>query len=142
MAEGKTLPYQEFTTLDDGKNTVDLNELEESYLLLDFWATWCGPCIEAMPELHQAHKQFSGPEFAIVSVSLDDKASRIHSFRNEWEMPWYHAHEKRNSQKIRELGVVGIPRYILLGPDRSVVSYDQSAFRGDQLITTLEKYLQ
>ncbi|MCC5908305.1 MAG: redoxin domain-containing protein [Balneolaceae bacterium] len=141
IAEGKPLPYNEFTSL-EGSGTLNLYELDEPYLLLDFWATWCGPCIAAMPKLHDLHEQYDSSEFAIISISVDENPERVHSFRNEWEMPWYHAHQKQSSNVIREMGIVGVPHYILLGPDRTVLSNNQTELRsGDDFTDILDKYL-
>lgn len=138
--EGNPLPYNEFTSL-EGSDTLNLHELDESYLLIDFWATWCGPCIAAMPKLHDLQEQYDSSEFAIVSISVDENPQRVHSFRNEWNMPWYHAHQKQSSEKIREMGIVGIPHYILLGPDRTVLSNDQTELKGEDFKKILDKYL-
>jgi hypothetical protein len=56
---GKPLPVNEFRTL-SGNDRLHLDELEESYLLIDFWATWCGPCIQAMPALHEIQETYGG----------------------------------------------------------------------------------
>lgn len=138
--EGNPLPHNEFSSLEDS-GTLNLHELDESYLLIDFWATWCGPCIAAMPKLHDLQDQYENSDFAIVSISVDESPERVHSFRDEWEMPWYHAHQKQNSEVIREMGIVGVPHYILVGPDRTVLSNDQAKLRGDDLTEVLDKYL-
>lgn len=140
ITEGKPLVYEEFRSL-NGDETLNLHNLEESYLLIDFWATWCGPCIAAMPKLHDLHDEFKDSDFAIVSISVDEDVNQVHSFQNEWEMPWYNAHEKQQSSKIRELGIVGVPHYVLLGPDRMVLSKDQALLQSERLPDLLNSYL-
>ncbi len=140
IAEGSALPFNEFNLL-EGDGSINLYEIEESYLLVDFWATWCGPCIAAMPKLHELNDQYADSDFAIVSISVDEDVSRVHSFRNEWEMPWYHGHQKQSSKIIREMGIVGVPYYILLGPDRTVISDDQTKLRGEDFTKILDNYL-
>lgn len=140
IAEGKALPYNEFNLL-EGEGTINLHDIKESYLLVDFWATWCGPCIAAMPKLHELNEHYKDSDFAIVSISVDEDVERVHSFRNEWEMPWYHGHQKQSSQIIRELGIVGVPYYILLGPDRTVLSNDQAKLRGEELPDIIDNLL-
>lgn len=132
ISEGRPLPFEEFSHL-DASGTFNLHDLEEDYVLLDFWATWCGPCIASMPKLHELQEQYSDNSFTIVSISLDEDAEFVHSFRDEWEMPWVHGIESSNSTKIREMGVAGVPYYILLGPDRNVLSHDQEELRSDKL---------
>jgi thiol-disulfide isomerase/thioredoxin len=140
IAEGKALPYNEFNLL-EGDGSINLHDIEESYLLVDFWATWCGPCIAAMPKLHELNEQYKDSDFAIISISADEDIHRVHSFRNEWEMPWYHGHQKQSSQVIREMGIVGVPHYILLGPDRTVLSNDQAKLRGEGFSEVIDSYL-
>ncbi|MDZ7757995.1 TlpA disulfide reductase family protein [Rhodohalobacter sp.] len=141
ISEGRPLPFEEFNRL-DGTGTFNINDLEEDYVLLDFWATWCGPCIASMPKLHELHDKYSDKGFSIVSISLDDEADLVHSFRNEWEMPWVHGIESINSSKIREMGVAGVPYYILLGPDRNVLNYNQDELRSEKLTDIIGSYLE
>ncbi len=140
ITEGKVLPYNEFNLL-EGDGTINLYDIEESYLLIDFWATWCGPCIAAMPKLHELNERYDDSDFAIVSISVDEDPNRVHSFRNEWEMPWYNGHQKQSSQVISEMGIVGIPYYILLGPDRTVLLNDQAKLRGEDFSEFMDSYL-
>lgn len=140
IAEGKALPYNEFNKL-DGEGSINLYDIDESYLLLDFWATWCGPCIADMPKLHELHELYEDKDFAIVSISVDDDPQRVFSLQNKWQMPWYHGHEQQQSSKIREMGIVGVPQYILLGPDRRVLSNDQATLRGENFSEILDDYL-
>jgi thiol-disulfide isomerase/thioredoxin len=140
ISEGNPLPFEEFNRLDES-GTFNLDDLEQDYILLDFWATWCGPCISAMPKLHEVQDQFSDNNFTIVSISLDDNADLVESFRDDWEMPWVHGIESSNSTKIREMGVAGVPYYILLGPDRNVLNYNQTELRSDKLSDIIGNYL-
>jgi thiol-disulfide isomerase/thioredoxin len=140
IVEGKTLPYNEFNLL-EGEGSINLHHIEESYLLVDFWATWCGPCIAAMPKLHELNEKYKGSDFAIISISVNEDPEHVRSLRNEWEMPWYHGHQTQSSQEIREMGIVGVPHYILLGPDRTVLSNNQSKLRGEELSNIIDNYL-
>ena len=141
IVKGEPLIYDSFNGLEEGK-TVELSEIKESYLLIDFWATWCGPCIESLPNLKKTHQELSDKDFTILNISLDENPQQVKRFRNnEITMPWYHAHEKRGSKKVREMGIVGIPHYVLLGPDRKVITNNQSKLEGDSLTQTLRKHL-
>ncbi|MDZ7659491.1 TlpA disulfide reductase family protein [Fodinibius sp.] len=141
IKKGEPLIYDSFNGLKEGE-TISLSEIKESYLLIDFWATWCGPCIESLPALKETYQEFRESDFAILSISLDENPEQVVRFReNEMAMPWYHAYEKRGSKKVREMGIVGIPYYLLLGPERKVITKDQSKLKGDSLAITLQKYL-
>jgi thiol-disulfide isomerase/thioredoxin len=141
ITKGEPLIYDNFNGLKKGK-TISLSEIEESYLLIDFWATWCGPCIESLPKLKETYQKFGESDFSILSISLDETPEQVTRFHeNEMTMPWYHAHEKRGSKKVREMGIVGVPHYVLLGPNRKVITNDQSKLKGENLTKTLQKYL-
>lgn len=94
-----------------------------------------------MPKLHELNERYEDSDFAIVSISVDEDPNRVHSFRNEWEMPWYHGHQEQSSQIIREMGIVGVPHFILLGPDRTVLSNDQAKLRGEDFSEVVDRYL-
>jgi thiol-disulfide isomerase/thioredoxin len=140
ITEGKPLPFNEYNRLDD-KGIVRLDELKEPFLLIDFWASWCGPCISAMPKLHNLYDTYSDQGFGILSISLDQSPAHVESFRKEWGMPWHHGFEGYNSSRIMEMGVVGVPYYVLLGPDRTVITRNQELLRGEDFSEFLESKL-
>jgi thiol-disulfide isomerase/thioredoxin len=137
---GSRLPYNEFSRLEN-EEPFHLEELDEPYVLIDFWATWCGPCISAMPKLHNLYETYKDWGFTILSISMDQSPRHVESFRNEWEMPWHHAFEGYRSNRTLEMGVVGIPFYVLLGPDRTVITHDQQLLRSDNFTEFLESHL-
>lgn len=65
-------------TVSDGTETVDLQKLRGKVVLLNFWATWCGPCIQEVPSLNQLQEQMPG--LAIVGVSTDEDDPVYRSF--------------------------------------------------------------
>mgnify|MGYP006432397115 CR=1 FL=1 len=140
ITKGQALPHNEFSNL-DGNGSLNLEEIDESYLLIDFWATWCGPCIQAMPKLQKLNTEFKDEDFAIVSISVDEDPESVLSFQEKWEMPWYNAHQPQQGDKIRKMGIMGVPHYILLGPNRKVLSHDQSLLNSDKVSEVISEYL-
>lgn len=61
----------EFTTTDTSGNTIALSQFKGSYVLLDFWASWCVPCRKTNPALVKLYNQFKAKNFVIIGVSLD-----------------------------------------------------------------------
>jgi thiol-disulfide isomerase/thioredoxin len=71
----------------DGQH-VSLEDLKGKVVLIDFWATWCGPCREALPHMQQIAKKFQGQPLVIVSVSLDQNEKKWKDFISKNGMTW------------------------------------------------------
>lgn len=140
---GKTIPDFSFIDVRDTAQRVTPATLKGKWVLIDNWATWCGPCVREMPVLHQIYEKFKAKNFEILSVSFDRTMNDIARFRDtKWEMPWLHAFSpgvwQNEATKIFE--VTGIPKPILINPDGVIVTLD--GLRGEVLEQTLNKYLQ
>jgi len=86
LARVKMSPAFSVTTM-DGKQ-VSMDELQGKVVLLDFWATWCEPCREAMPHIRKVAKKFEGQPLVILSVSLDSDEQKWKEFVGKNEMTW------------------------------------------------------
>lgn len=72
-------PAPDFT-ITDAERTVSLSQLRGKIVVLNFWATWCPPCIEEMPSLVQLQKKFQGTDVTVLAVSVDDDPDAYHKF--------------------------------------------------------------
>jgi thiol-disulfide isomerase/thioredoxin len=86
LARARMAPAFTVTTL-DGK-LLSMDDLQGKVVLLDFWATWCGPCREALPHIRNVAKKFTGEPLVILSVSLDDDEQKWKEFIAKNEMTW------------------------------------------------------
>ncbi len=123
----------------DGTQTYRISQFKGKYVLLDFWAVWCGPCRSEMPYLHQAYQTYKNREFVILSLSFDQSPAAVEKFRQKkWPMPWYHAFVAQgfNSNIARKLNIQAIPHPILIGPDGTILAQGDQ-LRGKQLLQTL-----
>ncbi len=85
---GMTAPKAEAEGLDGKK--ASLADYKGKVVVLDFWATWCGPCRSMIPHERELVKRMHGKPFAFVSVSADDEKDALTSFLDRTEMPWNH----------------------------------------------------
>lgn len=84
-AEGQ--PFEmEFTALDG--RAVNLKELRGKVVVIDFWATWCTPCVEALPELKAVYDKWHKAGLEVIGVSLDSDAAQLQQFVKEHRLPW------------------------------------------------------
>jgi thiol-disulfide isomerase/thioredoxin len=86
LARARMVPAFSITTLDGRHVTMD--SLAGKVVLIDFWATWCGPCREALPHIRQIAKKFEGQPFVVLSVSLDKDEAKWKDFVGKNQMTW------------------------------------------------------
>lgn len=86
LARARMAPPFSVNTL-DGRQ-ISLDDLQGQVVLLDFWATWCGPCREALPHMREIAKKFQGQPLLILSVSLDSDEQKWKDFVSHNEMTW------------------------------------------------------
>ena len=101
-----------------------LNDLRGKLVLIDFWATWCGPCVAELPNVLRAHRKYKDQGFEIVSISLDNNNNRFRSFVRNKGMNWYHVMEGGGwkTRLARNYGVNSIPRMYLLDAEGICIS--------------------
>jgi peroxiredoxin len=122
--------------------SVKLSSLHGKYVLLDFWASWCGPCRRENPTVVQAYETYKDKGFTVYSVSLDtDKEKWIQGIKKDKLMWPYHVSDLRGWQSsVCELyGIRSIPQNFLLDKDGKIIA---SGLRGDALLNTLQSVLQ
>jgi thiol-disulfide isomerase/thioredoxin len=120
---GEPVPTFSFPTL-DGEGAVTAEDLAGRVYLLDFWATWCSPCVAERDELAALYEDHRDRGFEIVSVSFDFAPDDVDLER--WPMPWLHAHlapEEPETEAAMEAFALGsLPKLVLVGEDGNVIA--------------------
>lgn len=134
---GDTMEFA-FTALDGSE--VDLAKMTDKVILVDFWATWCGPCIAEMPNVIAAHQKYKARGFDVVGVSLDDNADSLKKFVTDNGMNWpqYFDGKGWENEIAQRFGIRTIPATFLIGKGGKVVA---SNLRGSALEEAIEAEL-
>jgi thiol-disulfide isomerase/thioredoxin len=91
-------------------------------VLVDFWATWCGPCRAALPELQETFKANEARGLRVVGINLDQDGDALGQFLAENPLPWTHLVGEEASQAAERYGVRGIPTLMLVNREGNVVA--------------------
>jgi thiol-disulfide isomerase/thioredoxin len=124
----------------DGK-PFDIESLRGKVVLVDFWATWCGPCLAEHPNIEKQYKKYKDKGFEVVGVSIDQDREALEDFVADKHTPWITLHDKENDGQhpaVVDYGIFGIPSMMLVDKEGKVVSTEA---RGAELARLLEDLL-
>jgi thiol-disulfide isomerase/thioredoxin len=141
---GVTIPDFEVASISNPEEIYSKKNMLGKIYMIDFWATWCGPCVGEMETLHSAYEKFKDKGFEILSLSADGKPEDVIKFRSgKWKMPWKNGFVGNvEGRKIADkFEVIGIPRPILISAEGKILEME-NALRGDRLEITLSKYFK
>ncbi len=112
--EGELIPDFEVTDLQG--NSLMISDFRGQYVLYDVWATWCGPCLNAMEGYVENYDKFVSAEIKIVAISVDAKIDDPIKFNEKEKLPFTVLHT--NPQLTKDhWGIIGIPTMFLVDPD-------------------------
>lgn len=128
----------------DGKQHR-LSDYSGRYVLLDFWATWCGPCVKEVPTLKQAEELYHDRGLGIVGMNSDEKVEKARKFLEEKHVSWPQSAPQSTKQIVDgELKVKWFPTMILLDPQRRIVFVSgngKKVLKGRKLLEKLDQVL-
>lgn len=137
---GQEAPPFEIATTEG--NTVKLADYRGKYVLLDFWATWCGPCVGETPNLKAVFEQYGKrDDFVMMGLSLDQDKEKPIAYAKEKGTGWIDGFlgDWGKDEVTKKYGVRGIPSIWLIGPDGKVVAKE---LRGEGILQAVKNALE
>ncbi|MBV7532085.1 TlpA disulfide reductase family protein [Chitinophaga sp. sic0106] len=125
-------PAPKFVQKDVNDKTVQLDDVKGKYVLLEFWASWCGPCRAENPNLTGQYKKYKEKGFEIIAVSLDDHKDKWIEAIAKDGLPWMHVSDLKgwNNEVGRLYGIRAVPANFLLDENRNIIAVN---LRGEEL---------
>jgi outer membrane lipoprotein-sorting protein/peroxiredoxin len=121
--------------------TVSLKDYRGKVVLLDFWATWCGPCLVELPHIQAAYRKYHEQGFDVLGVSLDQQKGKLSKFIEQKKMPWTQLFDGQmwDSAMLTNYNIQGIPFAVLIDREGKIAAINPKSLLLDAAI---EKALQ
>jgi len=130
----KTHKAWDFKVKDIAGNLIKLNDFKGKYVLLDFWATWCGPCMQQLPFVKKIREDYPIDKLVMISISSDVNYNKFDSVIKKNKMNWIHIF---GDDLLKIYGINAIPAIILIDKNGAII-YDGKNEDNDDLVRLLK----
>ena len=128
LSIGRTLPNAK-ARLVGGGGEDQLENYRGKVVLLDFWATWCVPCVANLPKVIELKEEMKGKPFEVIAISIDDSDEDVIEFmEKEMALPLVNWHVGRESQLYKDWNIKSVPTYFLI--DEKGIIHASGSFKG------------
>lgn len=135
LAVGATFP--DFAAKDTAGNDLSVGKYKGRVVLVDFWATWCPPCVAEIPHVQAAYQKFHDRGFDVIGISLDRDAATLAKYVADKKMPWAQ-HWDEGGRLATDYGIMSIPATFLINAEGRIVATN---LRGRELEEHLARLL-
>ncbi len=138
LAVGSKFP--DFSEKDIKGKPLSIANYKGKVVMLDFWATWCGPCVAELPNVIKTYQKHHGQGFEIIGISLDSDQQKLETFTKQKQMTWQQYFDGKGweNKLAKKYGVEAIPATFLLDGQGKIIGKD---LRGEALEAAVAKAL-
>lgn len=129
----------EYDFITEKNESFSLSKFKGKYVFIDFWAPWCGPCVEEIPHIKQLVEKYK--DIVFVSICVWDSESNWKNFLKENNMSWTQLYEGNNSDLTEKINVRAIPHFMILDKEGKVFKYKSNSPSDKELINVLDGLL-
>jgi peroxiredoxin len=118
--------FPDFDVKDLNGKPLSISNYKGKVVLIDFWATWCPPCVAFMPEVQKVYEKYHADGFEIIGISLDDNQAALKNFLEKKDIPWPQFFDGKHwqNQLAVKYGIVEVPQAFLLDGDGKIIARD------------------
>ncbi len=120
IAEGSEVPYFELQSINGNRRT--LKDYKGKVILINFWASWCGPCNEEAPSLEAMYNKLKNEGVTVVSISIDNNAANAESFVKKYSITFPVLFDP-DETVAASYGLTGVPETFILTPDYKLLKH-------------------